>query len=159
MSRLVLIGCAKTKRKAEFSEARDLYTSPLFAKRRRYAEASREQWAILSALHGIIRPEQTLRPYDVTLKSAAQVSNLSALLAFQLNGSWSDVDAIEVHAGSLYVEAVMRATARIERAAGPSIVVDVPLRGLQIGEQLSWYGPRIARMTGRRVPRGVRANH
>ena len=137
MSRLVLIGCGKSKKRYAL-QARELYTGPLFVKRRGYAEASGEEWAILSALHGITKPEQVLRPYDKTLESAAAVQNLAGLLAFQLRpeGAWSHVTELEVHAGSLYREAVLRAARKL------SITMTVPFHGLSIGKQLQWYASR-----------------
>lgn len=137
MSRVILIGCGKTKQPYVL-QARDLYKGPLFVKRRAYAEASGEPWAILSALHGLVLPEQTLRPYDKTVTTDAAVRNLAELLAFQLreDGAWAHVDAVEIHAGALYVEAFMRATRKISR----DVAIDVPLRGLGIGKQLAWYG-------------------
>jgi hypothetical protein len=52
---LVLVGCVKTKA-LEASPARDLYLSPLFERRRRYAELSGQPWYILSAEHGLLDP-------------------------------------------------------------------------------------------------------
>ena len=63
---LVLIGCVKTKQSTP-ARARELYTSPLFVKRRRYAEGSGRPWYILSALYGLVDPDQVLEPYDMHL--------------------------------------------------------------------------------------------
>lgn len=65
--RLLLLGCVKTKGPSA-APARDLYTSDLFDKRRRYAEASGLPWYVLSALHGLVLPHQVLEPYDMALK-------------------------------------------------------------------------------------------
>lgn len=45
---VVLVGCVKRKL-SHPAPARDLYTSPLFAKGRAYAEASGAAWFVLSA--------------------------------------------------------------------------------------------------------------
>jgi hypothetical protein len=38
-------------------------------KRRSYAESTGQPWAILSAEHGLVDPDQTLEPYDRYLES------------------------------------------------------------------------------------------
>jgi Family of unknown function (DUF6884) len=53
---LVLVGCVKTKADRP-QAARDLYRSPLFERRRRYAEQYAARWYILSAEHGLVAPE------------------------------------------------------------------------------------------------------
>jgi len=44
--------------------AEDLYCSELFYKSRRYAQANYDDWLILSAEHGLVRPCDVLAPYD-----------------------------------------------------------------------------------------------
>ena len=47
--------------------ARDAYTSPLHKSAQRFAAANPGQWLILSALHGLLAPDDTIPgPYDVT---------------------------------------------------------------------------------------------
>ena len=60
--RIGLVGCVKTKRTTG-APARDLYTSTLFAGRRRYVEQSSDRWFVLSALHGLVRDDEWLEPY------------------------------------------------------------------------------------------------
>jgi hypothetical protein len=60
-NRVALVSCVKSKRTSE-SPARDLYTSPLFTKMRRYAEQHAEAWFILSAEHGVLAPDQLVAP-------------------------------------------------------------------------------------------------
>jgi hypothetical protein len=70
MTRIGLVGCVKTKRSFA-SPGKDLYASPLFRGRRRYVEASCDRWFVLSALHGLVAPDEVLEPYDVTLSGGA----------------------------------------------------------------------------------------
>lgn len=49
--------------------AKDLYCSRLWNARRASAEATGDEWLILSAMHGLIDPTQRLEPYDLELKS------------------------------------------------------------------------------------------
>ena len=63
---IVLLGCVKSKL-AQPATAAELYTSPLWRARRRYAEVSGADWYILSAKHGLVKPGQTLAPYEMAL--------------------------------------------------------------------------------------------
>ena len=63
---VILAGCVKTKA-PEASPGCDLYLSPLFERRRRYAESSGRPWYILSAEHGLLDPGSIIEPYDVHL--------------------------------------------------------------------------------------------
>lgn len=54
-ARVVVVGCVATKLDRP-APAKDLYVSPLFARRRRYAEAIGDLWVIFSAKHGIVGP-------------------------------------------------------------------------------------------------------
>ncbi|SMB85153.1 DUF6884 domain-containing protein [Deinococcus hopiensis] len=65
---IVLVGCVKSKQ-SQPTLAKDLYTSSLFQARRRFAERFGERWFILSALHGLVDPEQHLAPYEQVLKA------------------------------------------------------------------------------------------
>lgn len=63
---LVLVGCVKMKGHQQTS-AEQLYISPLFRKRAAFARTFGHRWLILSALHGVVTPQEDLAPYDVTL--------------------------------------------------------------------------------------------
>jgi hypothetical protein len=136
--RIGLVGCVKGKL-PQASPARDLYVSDLFLGRRAFVERTCDRWFILSALHGLVDPSRVLEPYDRTLKdaSAAERRAWSALVVEDLKrtlGNLGDV-TFEVHAGTEYREfglchGLEREGARIE----------VPARGLRMGEQLAFYG-------------------
>jgi hypothetical protein len=68
--RIGLVGCVKAKR-ASPAPAAALSTSPLFAGRRHYAEATCDRWFILSARHGLLGPDQVIEPYDESLVDRA----------------------------------------------------------------------------------------
>jgi hypothetical protein len=141
---IVLVGCVKTKLPTA-APADELYTSPLFRKRRRYAEAAGRPWFILSALHGLVRPDLVLEPYDMYLAgqpvtyrrqwALRVVSDLIAAVG-PLEGR-----TIELHAGASYVEPLEPLLA----AAGAD--VRVPLRGLNQGQHLAWYSKNPASAT------------
>ena len=134
--RVILVGCVKLKLERA-APAKDLYCSPLWRHRRRYAEASGCPWLILSAKHGVIDPEKRIAPYDLALNqlSAADRRASGERVARQLEAELGPIGGttFEVHAGAAY-----------RRAIGPGIVersgmVAAPLAHLGQGEQLAWY--------------------
>lgn len=67
MRTIALIGCSVQKRAAP-APARELYVSALFRASLQYAEAVLgAEVFILSAQHGLVRPDQELEPYDFSL--------------------------------------------------------------------------------------------
>jgi len=133
---VVLVGCVKTKAPGA-SAARDLYVSPLFERRRRYAESSGQPWYVLSAEHGLLDPGSIIEPYDVYLadQTADYRQAWGEWVAAKLTRVRGSIDGlvIEVHAGTAYVDAIQEPLRR--RGA----VLLTPLAGLRRGEQLSWY--------------------
>ena len=63
---VILVGCVRTKRAAACAAA-ELFASPLFEGRRRYAVTQGLPWYILSAKFGLLAPEDVIGPYDVYL--------------------------------------------------------------------------------------------
>jgi hypothetical protein len=134
---ILLIGCVKQKLGVP-APARDLYTSPLFRKGRRYAEATGAPWFVLSAEHGLVAPGEVLAPYDRRLSKSdleyrqawgVRVVEQLVAAAGPLSGK-----SIEVHAGAAYVEPLRQHLV----AAGATITE--PLAGLKLGPRLAWYG-------------------
>lgn len=142
----IILGCVKTKR-AHPAKAKDLYASPMFAKRRRYAESSGLPWFVFSAEHGIIDPELVIAPYDVVMsrlpveqvhaKGRQAVDQLEALVG-PLRGK-----TFEIHAGASYVRAIKGPLA--SRGA----TLSNPLGRLRFGPQLHWYDERVGVATSR----------
>ncbi len=66
ISDVLLIDRVKIKRDRP-APARELFTSPLFARRLAYAEAVGRPWFVLSAKHALVEPDELLTPYDVYL--------------------------------------------------------------------------------------------
>ena len=80
MDTIVLIACA-SKKLSRRATAEDLYVSDLFQKSLAYARQMRPaEIFILSAKHGLVRPDDRIDPYDVTL-NAMSVAEVKA---------WSD---------------------------------------------------------------------
>ncbi len=61
--RVALVGCAAQKAKHR-TKARVLYTSALFRTSLEYAEKTCDEVLIVSALYGIIPPDQVIEPYN-----------------------------------------------------------------------------------------------
>lgn len=66
--RVGLVSCCKTKLDHP-APARELYTSTMFRYAVQWIENSHrcDEWAILSAKHGLVLPDQVISPYDVYL--------------------------------------------------------------------------------------------
>lgn len=132
-----LVGCVKQKRPSP-APAVDLYTSALFRGRRRWVEQTCGRWFILSAKHGLVRPDALLAPYDETLTGAGvnACRRWSSQVLSQLRAELGDLTGIvfEIHAGAAYrgnglVAGLTQAGARVE----------VPADGLSQGRQLAFY--------------------
>jgi hypothetical protein len=131
--RTIIIGCGKAKRYEE-SPARELYTGSLFVACRRYAEASGHPWAILSASHGIICPDQNVEPYDAKLALRGPAlenwaMNAAASVRLRVNATTTEVVCL---AGANYAVPFAWALAYYR------ITCVQPLVGMQIGMRLRW---------------------
>jgi len=129
--RIALVSCVKAKRTSA-SAARDLYTSPLFRGLRGYAEANATDWYILSAEHGLLRPDQIVAPYERTLNKMSKGDRVAWAKGVQTQLLEVLPDGAEVIllAGVRYREGV----SAFLRERGFS--VSVPLDGLTMGRQL-----------------------
>ena len=137
MRRIGLVGCVKSKLDS-VQPAADLYISPLFRFRREYVERSCDEWWILSALHGLVKPDQELGPYDVTLKNSSRSerrrwSRVVIDQIFELIGP-SFGDVFEIHAGNDY-----RSWGLERELQSLGCRVEVPTDGMTQGVQLSFY--------------------
>ena len=132
---VVLVGCVKSKRTTA-ALAADLYTSTLFARRRRYAEASGAPWFVVSSRWGLVAPDEVIAPYDVYLgdQPAAYRRAWGEFVVEQLRQHLDLRGAVvEIHAGDHYVDALRPA---VERAG--ATLVD-PVDAHSMGETLAWY--------------------
>ena len=135
--RIGLVGCVKEKRRTP-SAARDLYTSSLFVGRRRAVERSCDQWFVLSALHGLVDPDQLVEPYDVTLNTMGREERrrwaTGVVRALQGRLGTLQGHHFELHAGANYLDFGLM-DALIRHGA----TVSWPTRGLPMGKQLQYY--------------------
>ncbi len=135
--RIGLVGCVKSKRSSS-APARDLYTSTLFHGRRGYVEATGDPGFVLSALHGVVDPEERLSPYDESLTTASTSARRqwSQRVLRQLRERLGDLSlyAFELHAGQTYCDYGL--VAGLEDAGA---IVERPAAGLSQGRQLAFY--------------------
>ena len=66
-----LISCSKSKGDHR-DLARNIYVSPLYRKSVMVADGWGVSFSILSAKYGLLDPDQTIEPYDLTLKGASK---------------------------------------------------------------------------------------
>ena len=133
MAKIALVSCVSSKL-AHSAPAKDLYTSPLFVKSRRYAQENAERWYILSAEHYLLKPETIVEPYEKTLNKMpkAERAQWAEVVFHQLECLTAPSDEIIFLAGERYREDLEGLLSK----RGNLIVV--PMRGLPIGKQLQW---------------------
>lgn len=131
MTTLHLLACVKEKA-AQPMPAADLYRSVWFRKARAFVEAKHAPWLILSALHGVVDPEDVIAPYEqtlMTMRAAERRAWGERVVTQLLERSYEDGGRVVILAGAMYREPISRWLG--DRAS-------VPMRGLAIGEQLAW---------------------
>ena len=110
VTNVAFVACCKTKLDHP-APAKDLYQSSLFTLTRRYVEreiqkSSFHGWFILSALHGVVEPDQVLEPYDVSLASMNKKGReeWSVTVLKQINHIWKrpEWNRFTVFAGMFY---------------------------------------------------------
>lgn len=132
---VLLIGSVKSMQ-TEAAPARLLYTSTLFARRRRYAEASGRPWFVLSSRWGLVAPDEVIAPYDVFLGDmpATYRHGWAEFVVGQLAASAPLAGTVvEIHAGDHDVDALRPA---VERAGA---ALTDPVVAHSMGETLAWY--------------------
>ena len=130
-NRIYLVSCA-AKKKTETAAAKDLYISTWFRLARRYVESSGGPWFILSAKHGLMKPDCLISPYDETLKRAADRRAWAQKVKSQMNEHLPEADEVVILAGVRYREHL------VSYLSDRFSSVDIPMKGLRNGEQQSW---------------------
>ncbi len=139
MSKTVALVACVSKKSSVPRPARDLYESDWFLKSSAYAEQTADQWFILSAKYGLVDPQKVIAPYDVTLNRMP--ANDRRVWAYrvmsELGNQVSKGDRIVFLAGEKYRERL------IEPLEDLGCNVEIPMKGLRIGEQLRWLKQRV----------------
>lgn len=96
------------------------------------------EWWILSALHGLVHPDQVLEPYDMTLKDAGRAARRAwarqVLVDLDERVGLGRGDEVEVHAGAEYREWGLLDGLRVR-----GVEVIIPTEGMPLGRQLAFY--------------------
>ena len=125
--------------------ARDLYSSDWFVKAQSFVEAQDGSWLILSAKYGLLDPDTVIGPYNVTLNSmdASERRAWGQKVVAQLRQHCRAGDQVVVLAGERYREHLVAALKEW------GCRVEIPLRGLGIGQQLAWLKRQTVRQDHR----------
>ena len=130
--RIVLLACVATKL-PHAAPARELYNSPLFKSSLRYAESLHpDDIVILSTKHYVVPLNKVLKPYNKTLLNMPQdeVREWAVQVLKILADKYDlDNDKFIILAGDKYRKYITPELAHWS----------APLKGLRIGQQLSWY--------------------
>ena len=135
---LYLVACVAKKLNIS-APARDLYISTWFTKAKCYVEQQRCSWFILSAEHGLLKPNQITIPYN---KSLTQVSIQerrlwTAKVINQMQSLNLSEKRIVILAGQRYRELLVPELRRM------GAEIEIPMAGLSIGQQLQWLNQQI----------------
>lgn len=138
MATIALVSCV-SKKDSQPCSAQDLYQSTWFLKARAYVEQQYSSWYILSAQYGLLQPEELISPYDKTLNKtpAHERRQWSVRILDQVQQTVVGPSEINIFAGIRYREYLVPLLDK----AGYTVVI--PLKGLGIGQQLSWFKSRL----------------
>lgn len=135
---ITIVPCVSKKRETP-QLARDLYISPLFVKASAYAENTSDEWYIISAKYGLVRPSDFIEPYNVTLNTmkAKERRKWAAWVFSDLEPLLQKTDTVVFLAGVKYREYLVK---KVEKLG---CRVEIPMKGLRIGEQLRWLNKQL----------------
>lgn len=135
--KVAFISCVKTNAD-QAMPAKDLYISPWFRMARAYAEQNADRWFVLSAGAGLLHPDRVIAPYELTLNG----------LGVKLRKHWAGMVRRQLERECVGgTRAVVLAGINYREFLIPTFKlvfgnVDVPMRGLMMGQQLSWLSKR-----------------
>jgi cytoplasmic iron level regulating protein YaaA (DUF328/UPF0246 family) len=141
MKKIVLISCAKKQqKKGRFYKAEDLYISPFFKKCLEYARTltGDDKVFVLSPKHGLVKLEQELEPYDVSLKGMSGTER----------GAWDEriLDELKKACDLDTDYFILLASDNYTENIEPHLKnKETPMKGLRIGEKLKWLNERLER--------------
>lgn len=161
MTRIGLISCGKAKL-THAAPAAELYTSTLFRWSAEYCRRYCDRWAILSAKHFVVLPDQVIEPYDLTLEDLdvdyrrQWIGNVNWQLYSKFDHLWELVRGPEerfvmepghvlTHRRVIGIKGVefvvLAGEAYAQGLTGPfgrTYPATFPLRGLGVGQRLRW---------------------
>ena len=140
MKTTYLVACSAGKLAAP-AAARDLYTGQTFKLARALAESRADRWAILSARHGLVEPDQVIAPYDLALRDCSLTSRRAwgAKVSAALHTRGYRGGRVVLLAPRAYVIPLLA------DKLGSNMFdhYDTPLAGLGIGQQLGYLSQQL----------------
>lgn len=142
VERIGIVACCKQKLE-HYAPAKTLYQSLLFKLSRLYAEKVCDRWVILSALHGVVFPDQCLHPYDLDLRTAVAADRLKWVRQTHEALIYHFVPSVRfvVLAGRDYARAVPDDDKQLD------IRSLFPLEGMGIGRRINY----LSKMVGKKA--------
>lgn len=139
IKKITLVACCAQKLSSP-APARDLYRSPLFKKSAAYADMLGNEWFVLSGLYGLIASNNTVAPYDYSMRGAGNRAdwNKEVLAEIERMVAFWGADRVEITvlAGVGYLgwsDSVPR-----------GCVVITPLDKMQVGQRLQWLNTQLS---------------
>lgn len=129
---IALIACSASKADVYVAPVRDIYTGALFRRSVVYAEAAGLPWAVLSARHLLLFPDEVIEPYDLSMydlrpeQRAVWARRTTAQILYRCGQPLH----IVLLAGAAYREPLLP-----ELRLHGGVSVETPLAGLRIGQQ------------------------
>jgi len=132
--KIALVSCTKLKQNYP-CQAQDMYLpSQLFKKARNYIEQNNyDTWFILSAKHGLLKSTDVIEPYNISLNTMKknEIVEWSYNVYDQL--CKFELSQVDFYAGEKYRKYL------IPLLQNKNININIPLKGLGIGQQLKFY--------------------
>ena len=131
MTTVCFVGCTKRKLSVP-ARAENLYTPSIYFRlAARLAQKLGIRWYILSAKHGLLRPEQVIEPYEATLAGAApaQIRAWSERTRPAVVDAIGDSDRVVFLCGRAYYAGLL--------PLGAGVEVGTPLAGVGMGSQMA----------------------
>ena len=143
MPRVISVVQCVSKKQNTPQLARDLYISPLFVSAAPFAEKISNEWYIISGKYGLVRPTDFIEPYDITLNkmSASERRKWAEEVFTDLKPLLKTTDTVVFLAGVIYRENL------IKKVEGLGCTVEIPMKGMRIGEQVSWLQNQLLEKT------------
>jgi hypothetical protein len=133
-----LVACGKSKTNKR-SPARHLYTSSLFKQSRRYSSTYFRDWYILSARHGLVKPESNIAPYDESLLKMSKSDRLAwtVRVVRRIKELLPHTRQFTILGGAAYWRELAPALEK------EGCDVSTPLAGKPIGLAMQWLNRRV----------------
>ncbi|WP_221566461.1 DUF6884 domain-containing protein [Alkalihalobacillus sp. TS-13] len=119
----------------------EFYTSPLFQKSVQYAKGHYDRFYFYNAKDGLLLPDQTLEPYDLSIKTFSimekKVWARNVIDTFLKYESPEEV-IVYLHGGKVYRDHL---EPQLEQKG---YAYEIPMKGLGIGQQLAWFDKQLS---------------